>query len=120
MHLFMETFKILKWHRPISVFSLFEINKSSKRRLLIPPKSSLDTTKNNFISKASNNWNKCVKQVFMAEKLDQDRGIIIPGSVANSDFTATVSYVKNMIRCYILNKQKLGDPIEWSPINSVW
>ena len=120
MYLFMETFKILKYHRPISSFSLFQVNRNTKRNLIIPPKSSLDIVRNNFVSKASNNWNKCVKHVFAAENLDQAHGIIIPGSAPNSDLTSTVSYIKNRIRKYLLGNQKLGNPTEWSTINYVW
>ena len=120
LNLFMETFKILKWHRPISIFPLLKINDSSKRRLLIPPSTSSHISKNNFVSKASYNWNKLAKHIFATEEIDMDRGIIIPGSSANSDLTSTICYIKNKLRQHLIQIQKLGDPEEWSPMNSEW
>ena len=116
----METFKILKWHRPISIFPLLKINDSSKRHLLIPPSTSSHISKNNFVSKASYKCNKLAKHIFATEEIDMDRGIIIPGSSANSDLTSTICYIKNKLRQHLIQIQKLGDPEEWSPMNSEW
>ena len=63
-HTFMELFKILKNHRPISLFSTFKVNVTASRHLsLHPPKFKLDISKNNFVCKATSIWNLCISKI---------------------------------------------------------
>ena len=115
--LFMETLKILKWHRPISMFSLLQVNDFSKRHLLIPPKVTLDISKNNFLYKSSLIWNYLIQKVLVSPPLDKYTGTVIPGSIMNSDLSASIGFVKNSSKQFLLNVQKQGDSDEWSPHN---
>ena len=94
MTIFMETFKILKKHTPISIFSLFSLNPHSNRHSLIPPKLNLDISKNNFVFKASSIWNLSIQKIFNSHCLDVDKNIIIPGSCPNSDYSICLFYKK--------------------------
>ena len=114
---FMETVKILKWHRPISIYSLMKINHFSKRYLLLPPKVTLDVSKNNFVYKSSLIWNHLIQKILVSPPLDNSTGIVIPGSVTNSDLAVSIGFVKNAVKRLLLNIQKQGDPIEWIPQN---
>ena len=116
-NLFMETLKILKWHRPISMFSLLQVNDFSKKYLLILPKVTLDISKNNFLYKSSLIWNYLIQKVLVSPPLDKYTGTVIPGSIINSDLTSSIGFVKNSSKQFLLNVQKQGDPDEWSPCN---
>ena len=116
-HVFMDTFKILKKHIPISLYSLFLFNTFSKRQLLIPPKFSLDISKNNFVNKACSIWNSCIFKHFQQPQLDKDKNIVIPGSISNSDLSASTGYIKMTINKYLLSKQNADCPDEWNPSN---
>ena len=106
-------YKIVKTHTPISVFSLFTFNSYSKHNLLLPPKFKLDISKNNFVYKACYVWNTCIRKVLSPAPLDPNHFIVIPGSVENSDLTATIGYAKFKIKKHLLKIQKQGDPTEW-------
>lgn len=90
-----------------------KINRFSKRHLLLPPKVTLDVSKNNFVYKASLTWNSLIGKVLVSPNLDNGKQIVIPGSVTNSDLAASISYVKNCIKQLLLNSQKHGDPNVW-------
>ena len=77
--------------------------------MILPPKVSLDISKNNFVYKTCFIWNKCVQKVFVLPELDLKIQIVIPGSVTNSDFTASIPFVKNRIKCHI-NAKNCKDP----------
>ena len=113
----METLKILKWHRPISIFALLKLNDFSKRCLLIPPKITLDISKNNFLYKSSLIWNYLIQKILVSPPLDENAGIVIPGSIVNSDLSASIGFVKNSSKKLLLNVQGRGDPNEWLPQN---
>ena len=117
LKMFVETYKIIKSHQPISIFSLLSINNTSKKQLLVPPKISLDISKNNFVCRACLIWNKCVQKVFTQPKLDTNKHIVIPGSNKNSDFTASIPYVKNRMKHHLFGIQVIGHPDDWLPQN---
>ena len=120
LRMFLETYKIMKNHQPISLFSLLSVNTASKRHIMIlPPKVSLDISKNNFVYKTCFIWNKCVQKVFVLPELDLKIQIVIPGSVTNSDFTASIPFVKNRIKCHLLQIQAIGSHNEWLPHNHI-
>ena len=44
-----------------------------------------------------------------------DNGVVVGGSSVNSDFCATVPFIKNKLKAILLNQQASGDVIEWVP-----
>ena len=94
-----------------------KINHFSKRYLLLPPKVTLDVSKNNFVYKSSLIWNHLIQKILVSPPLDNSTGIVIPGSVTNSDLAVSIGFVKNAVKRLLLNIQKQGDPIEWIPQN---
>ena len=113
---FVELFKTLKIHTPISIFNLFSLSIRDTNFLLQLPKVYLNISRNNFVSKSSVLWNSLVSKVF--EKcLPNESGMIIKGSVRDSDFCAPIQFVKNKLKGILLCHQKSGDPIEWVPEN---
>ena len=113
---FVELFKTLKIHTPISMFNLFSLSIRDTNFLLQLPKVYLNISKNNFVSKSSVLWNSLISKVF--EKCPpNESGMIIKGSVRDSDFCAPIQFVKNKLKGILLCHQKAGDPIEWVPEN---
>ncbi len=43
------------------------------------------------------------------------KGTIIQGLANNSDFCASISFIKNKLKTRLLNDQTSGDPVEWAP-----
>ena len=109
-----ETFKILKYHTPISMYSLLNINEQNK--ILKLPKIKLDISKFNFINTTCNLWNKCNKYVFVRPCLTENN-LIIQGSCENSDLSASVPFFKNALRDILSKLQNMGDKIEWDHRN---
>ena len=93
---FVELFKILKNHTPISIFNLYSLSIRDTNFLLQLPKVYLNISKNNFVCKSSELWNSLIGKVF--EKcIPGENGIIIKGSVRDSDFCAPIQFVKNKL-----------------------
>ena len=95
-HTLLETFKLMKTHTPISIFSCFT-KSQRKETLLISP-----THSHNFLYKASSLWNS-----YRA----------IPGQVQEHDFSAGIGYTKNKIKELLFMRQKIGDREEWADEN---
>ena len=112
-HVVLETFKVLKYHQPISLFNLF--NFGGKHNLLKVPSISLEISRFNFIYRACVTWNACSKHIF--NKLELTENILIPGSTPNSDFTTSVGFVKSKIKSILSNIQSEGDPTTWHDKN---
>ena len=117
VRLFMETFKIIKKHIPISIFSLFTINSCSNKFLLIPPKHNLDISKNNYVNKACVVWNAYITKLLTKIELDFKCRILIPGSSKNSDLSASTGYIKHKLISLLQISQKSGDPDQWEQRN---
>ena len=111
-HTFMELFKILKFHIPISLFDLFILSSRGEKPIILLPHVNLDTTKRNFVFSSSVIWNKLFGKVF-DRCTAQPSGLVIPGSDANSDLAASLGVIKNRLRSLLLADQKQGDVIEW-------
>ena len=62
-------------------------------------------------------WNHLIQKILVSPPLDNSTGIVIPGSVTNSDLAVSIGFVKNAVKQLLLNIQKQGDPIEWIPQN---
>ena len=113
-HTFMEIFKIMKYHCPISMYELLTVAPRSTKHLLILPRISLETTKQNFIFKSSSIWNKIIGNVLNLNIcLPSDGGVVIPGSREHSDMSASICIIKNNLKVHLLLTQKQGDINNW-------
>ena len=114
----MDTFKILKSRTPISLYNLFPQGYRDASFLLLLPKVTLEISKNNFIFNACTIWNDLIDNL-LEKSLPLDKGkfkgTVIKGSAINSDLCATISFIKDRLRCHLLLKQSSGDIVEWSP-----
>lgn len=115
-HTFIETFKILKYHVPVSMYSLYYLTPRCTRFLLHLPKVHLDKSKNNFLYRSCIIWNTLSEMVFEKDYPNK-KGIVVQDSSKNSDFTATVPFIKNKLRNQIMIYQKLGEKLEWANDN---
>ena len=59
-HTFLDLFKILKKHTPISLFTLFEQSQRGTNFLLHLPKVNLNISKNNFVYNSCILWNSLI------------------------------------------------------------
>ena len=81
---------------------------------LILPNVKLNKTKENYVFRASGNWNNLLECVFeMCASQRNGTGIIIPGSNKNSDLTTSIGFVKSKLKEHLLNNQKCGDRFIW-------
>ena len=113
MHTFMEIFKILKYHSPISIYELLSLSfRRCQKLTLLLPKVNLQASKNNFIFKATTLWNKFYANVFNRCP-PQNNGIIIPGSSINSDMAASIAVIKKKLKSHLFMQQKIG-------LNNIW
>ena len=95
-HVLLDTFKILKTHTPISMFTLFTVSKRKSTLLINPPHSQ------SYLHCASSLWN-----IFRGT--EQGKEV--------SDFSESLGLVKSRLRSLILCRQKIGDSDEWDPEN---
>jgi hypothetical protein len=95
-HTLLETYKIIKTHTPVSLYSCFK-KSTRKETLLITPHPS-----ENFIYNGSSLWN-----MFRS----------CPEGSEIEDFLVGVSYVKIKIKQLLLRRQKQGDQEEWDESN---
>ena len=109
---FLETFKILKYKSPISIYELLTLTKQPDKLSLNLPCVKLDRSKHSFVFSASKNWNDLYKNVFNRSECNEN-GIVISGSVINSDLSASTSYIKSKVKKFILTEQKSGCEINW-------
>ena len=123
MHTIVETFKVIKYHCPYSIYSLFKFN--TKSNLLILPKIGLEISKTNYGFKACKLWNSVIKHVFTKIDIDSSddvipgsvNNLVIPGSLINSDFSASVGYVKTKLKTLLRQLQQQGSIIDWNDNN---
>ena len=116
-HTFLELFKVLKTHIPVSLYYLFTKSVRENSLALHLPRYLLDISRNNFVFKSASLWNALITNVF--EKCNPGKnGILVSGSVTNSDFCASVPFVKTKLREILLKQQALGDETIWTPENA--
>ena len=96
-HTLLDTFKIIKNHTPISMYSCFVIS-HRKDSLLITPSHS-----HNFLYNASSLWN-----MYRTCAVDETHV---------RDFSAGIGCTKNGIKSLLLRRQKIGDQDEWADVN---
>ena len=116
-HTLLELFKILKTHTPISLYSLFTQSQRDNNLTIHLPKFVLEISRNNFTFKSSSLWNALATKIFKKNIPGKD-GIVIRGSVTNSDFCATVPFIKKKLRMILLKQQTLGDETIWTTENA--
>ena len=111
-HIFMETFKVLKFRSPLSIRNLLSfLPKSDKMRLKVPLVK-LNKTKHNFVSKSVEKWNDTSPEVF-DKCIPTSTGLLIPGSAKDSDLAASIGIIKGRLKNLLLSQQSSGDPSTW-------
>ena len=108
----METLKLFKFYSPSSMHKLFEFLPRNKSLLLKVPLVKLETTKQNFVFKATKIWNEFKDKVF-DNCTPENSGIIIPGSASNSDLACSIGAMKFRLKDHLLSTQKLGNATLW-------
>ena len=96
-HTFLSTFKILKTHTPVSLYNLFTQGCRDTNFLLIPPKVTLDISKNNFLFNACTIWNSLICDVLeksLPLESGKFKGTVVQGSCRNWDLCATMPFIK--------------------------
>ena len=86
--------------------------------MLHQPKVNLAISQNNFVFKSCSIWNVLINDI-LEKSPPNNNGVIIRGFSQNSDFCATIPFIKNKLKSYLLNLQSLGDIMEWLPENSL-
>ena len=115
---FMGLYKVFKTHTPISIFEIFQQSSRETNFLVKVPDVPLKTSKCNFAYKSSVLWNTLIGKI-LNDSEASDNGIVIMGSSENSDFCASVPYVKNALKAFLLIIQKYGSDDLWEPSNSL-
>ena len=118
-HTFCETFKLLKYKSPVSLFELLENSPNDTNMQLMIPIVTLNLARNNFIFQAPCIWNSMNKKVLNQCLLTNKDGVLIPGSTFGSDITTPITVIKRKLRDVLLNTQA-SDPLEsddWCPKN---
>ena len=116
LHAFVDLFKILKLHTPISVFNLFNASQRGTNFLLCLPIINLNISKINFVFSSSLLWNSLISKV-LNTSVPQDNGLIVNGSSKNSDLCAPIQFVKAKVKNILFEQQKIGDTPDWIPNN---
>ena len=115
-HTFVNTFKVLKTRTPLSLYNLFIQGCRDANFLLLLPTVNLDISKNNFIFNACKIWNTLIGEILEKSlPLDEGKfkGTVVQGSSRNSDFCATVSFIKSRLKSHLREDQSSGDYVEW-------
>ena len=108
----METFKVLKFGSPAYIKNLINLLPRRQKLMLTVPLVKLDITQQNFAFQCTQIWNELTLHIF--EKCPPtEGGLIIPGSVEDSDLAASSGSIKRKLRHYLLSQQKLGNPTNW-------
>ena len=117
-HTFLDTFKLLKYRSPMSIYKLLENSPRDIYNMSEIPIVSLDVAKNNFIFQSSCIWNDIIGKVLNPCSLNKD-GIIFPGSNFGSDITIPMALLKEKLRNLLLDTQKLNslNSTDWYPEN---
>ena len=90
-----ETFKILKYRKPISLYSLYTFSSLTQKNIcLVTPEPS-----NAFIYRSSIIWNYIRKKIKI------------------HDAATPITFFKSQIKSFILSKQSLGDAENWIEYN---
>ena len=72
----------------------------------------------NFIYNSSIKWNSLFNKILEKVPLSKN-GVVVGGSVTNSDFCASIPFVKKKLKIILLESQALGDNVIWEKENAV-
>jgi hypothetical protein len=120
-HTFIEIFKIMKAHQPMSLVELFQPSYRNTSNTMLLPKHTLEMTKHSFAYNGSYMCNGLIGNVLDKCESNKDN-IMIPGSSNYSDLSTPITIVKNRLKDHLFNIQKIktpGRPNEWMP-NNFW
>ena len=81
------------------------------------PSVKLDISMKNYVYNSSVKWNSLIGKVLEKSSLSE-QGVVIGGSVANSDFCASIPFIKKKLKNILLKSQVLGDSKEWVKENA--
>ena len=117
-HTFLDTFKLLKFRTPISIYNLLQNSPKNINIMLKVPIVSVDLAKNNFIFQSSCIWNDIIRKVLNPWSLNKE-GIVFPGSNFGSDITIPMAVLKKKLRNLLMDTQKLDsvNSNDWYPEN---
>ena len=115
-HTFLELFKILKYRTPISIYEFYTLSEQETNFRLLLPIVDLEKSKNNFVFNSCVIWNRLVENI-LERSLPNEKGIVVQGSGKNSDFCASMPFIKNKLKSELLNLQGLGNNTDWIPDN---
>ena len=77
----------------------------------------LDISMKIFVYNSSVKWNSLINKLF--EKTPHsDNWVVVEGPVANSDFCASIPFIKKILKTLLLQSQALGDSINWGKENA--
>ena len=119
-HTFMELFKLMKMHQPISLLECFQLSLRSSSQILRIPKYNLQISKHNFIHQGSTIWNGLIGNI-LDKCQPNSNNIMVPGSNKFSDLTIPISVVKHRLKDILYKTQQIvtpGRPNEWMPNNN--
>ena len=99
-HTILNTFKILKTHTPISLYSCYKFSQSQRRALQLIT----SFNSHNFMYKSGTLWNIFIT----SENLNEV-----------NDFSVSFNWVKTKLKKWLFRLQKLGDQCEWADENFI-
>ena len=77
----------------------------------------LDISIKFFVYNSSVKWNSLINKLFEKTPLSANR-VVVGGSVANSDFCASIPFIKKKFKTLLLQSQASGDSINWGKENA--
>ena len=94
------------------MYSLYTLGELETNFRLLLPMVHLEKSKHSFVYNSCAIWNSLVDNI-LEKSLPNAKNIVVQGSSENSDFCATVPFVKIKLKCEMLRLQALGDDSIW-------
>ena len=94
------------------MFSLYTFGQQKTNFRILLPVARLEKSKQSFIYNSCVIWNSLVQNI-LEKSLPNVKNIVVQGSSKNSDFCATVPFIKNKLKLEMLRLQALGDKSTW-------
>ena len=105
------------YYNAVSLFSLFKLSTRDTNFTLQYPAVKLDISMRNFVYSSCVKWNSLIDKI-LEKSVPSESGVVIRGSVQNSDLCASIPFVKKKLKNILLECQALGNEIEWGPENA--
>ena len=110
-------FKILKFREPCELFEKVLISSNNCNNQMVLDlnikNNKLPATEQNFLFKSCKIWNTFAKDIFEKNKININRGNVIPGEEANSDLSTLETIIKDRFTKILLNRQTSGSDETW-------